>query len=401
MINPATNIGQMKQGQDMKTDVVIVAAGRGLRFGGEIPKQYQLLAGQPVLRHTLQKFTEHPDVRELIVVIAESDIDLFAKSFPDNPPTMVIGGATRSQSVYAGLQALDKISCGNVLIHDGARPFVSPEDISAITAKLNEVKACAPALPVVDAIKEVDQASGEVIKDAERQRFLRIQTPQGFNYNAIMHAFAARDRHVSYVDDFSIALQAGISCKTIMGNEDNFKITTLNDLQRAEQMIQQKASVSVTGTGYDVHQISPGDTMVLCGVVFECGFSLKGHSDADVGLHAITDGILGAMALGDIGDHFPPSEVKWKNADSSVFLRHAAELAQNHGAQIVHVDVTLICEQPKINPFRKQMRARIADILLLDITQVSVKATTTEKLGFAGRKEGIAALASVTVLKGL
>jgi len=383
----------------MKTDVVIVAAGRGSRFSSKRPKQYCLLGGQTILQQTVKAFSQHPSVANLIVVIAKADIHLFEEAFPKNPPQRVFGGETRSQSVFAGLMALQSQSSGLVLIHDGARPFVTANDITAVLSELEQTEACAPALAVIDAIKEVDIITGAVLKDANRDQIKRVQTPQGFHFNKLLAAYREIDLQKKYDDDLSIALQAELSCKIIAGNPGNFKITTPDDLQKAKQKMQDKPQICVTGTGYDVHQICPGNSISLCGITLNCDFSLKGHSDADVGLHAITDALLGAMALGDIGDHFPPTDKQWQGASSHIFLSRAAEQTNKHGGRVLHVDLTLICEQPKINPVKEQMRSKIAEILLLDITQVSVKATTTEQLGFTGRQEGIAALASVTVMK--
>ncbi|MCF6292122.1 MAG: bifunctional 2-C-methyl-D-erythritol 4-phosphate cytidylyltransferase/2-C-methyl-D-erythritol 2,4-cyclodiphosphate synthase [Robiginitomaculum sp.] len=383
----------------MKTDVVIVAAGSSTRFGGEIPKQYCKLYGQAILKRTYDLFAKSPLIRKVIVVIAKTDLELLKQAFNGSNPDFVYGGATRSQSVLAGLQSLQNEPPNKVLIHDAARPFINEGTISAIITMLDQVQGCAPALPIVDAIKYVDAISGEITSDADRNQILRMQTPQGFCYSSLMKSYDQLANEDDIHDDLTLALRSGMICKTIPGLPDNFKITTKSDLQRAERNMVQKVTFSVTGTGYDVHQICDGTGMFLCGVHIPGNISLKGHSDADVGLHAITDGLLGAMALGDIGDHFPPSEEKWKNASSDIFLSHAKYLTNENSATIAHVDVTLICEAPKIKPYREQMRKQIAKILEIDLSAVSVKATTTESLGFTGRGEGIAAMASVTVIK--
>lgn len=383
----------------MKIDVVIVAAGSSARFGGDRPKQYCLLAGRSILQRTVEQFTNHPNIRNVVVVIAKTAQDLFVESFDKNPPAFVIGGASRTQSVFAGLQALQEFSPDRVLIHDGARPFVTTADIGAVIALLDHGQGCAPALPIVDAIKAVDENTGLILADADRNAFKCVQTPQGFAYHALLKAYKKYSKNQNFDDDLSLAMHAGIICKFTAGNPDNIKITTQQDLTKAEQKMITRTSICVTGSGFDVHQTLAGSGMTLCGVFLDCQLALLGHSDADVGLHAITDGLLGAMALGDIGDHFPPSDAQWKNANSEIFLAYTHQLVQKHGGQVVHVDVTLICEAPKIKPYRQQMRQKIAEILNLKLDQVSVKATTTEKLGFTGRGEGIAAQASVTVMK--
>ncbi|MBL4616443.1 MAG: bifunctional 2-C-methyl-D-erythritol 4-phosphate cytidylyltransferase/2-C-methyl-D-erythritol 2,4-cyclodiphosphate synthase [Robiginitomaculum sp.] len=383
----------------MKTDVVIVAAGSSVRFGGETPKQYCKLSGQAVLKHTYDLFANSPLIRKVIVVIAKTDLKLFKQAFNGSSPDFVYGGAKRSQSVLAGLQSLQNDPPNKILIHDAARPFVNENTIISIITMLDEVQGCAPALPIVDAIKYVDAKSGRITADADRDQIFRIQTPQGFCYSSLVNSYNQLDSNEDAHDDLTLALRNGMVCKTILGLSENFKITTKSDLQKAERNMVQKTKFSVTGTGFDVHQICEGTGMVLCGVHIPGNISLKGHSDADVGLHAITDGLLGAMSLGDIGDHFPPSNEKWKNASSDTFLSHAKRLTDQNHATIAHVDITVICEAPKIKPYKQQMRKRIAEILEIDFSAVSVKATTTELLGFTGRGEGIAAMASVTIIK--
>ncbi|VAW02537.1 2-C-methyl-D-erythritol 2,4-cyclodiphosphate synthase [hydrothermal vent metagenome] len=383
----------------MKTAAIIVAAGTGTRFGGDVPKQYRNLAGKAILRHTYDVFAQHPAVDDIIIVIAQDAEPLFAKIFATPRPRFVFGGDSRTASVYAGLQALQNKQPEQVLIHDGARPFVSATEITEVLAALGQFDACAPALPIVDAIKRVDAITGKILADANRNQFQRVQTPQGFAYASLLAAYEQRDTKIQFDDDLSLAADAGMTCHTIAGNPTNIKITTQQNLDEAKRNMQPAAKIYVSGQGFDVHQLIAGDGMMLCGVHVPAEASLKGHSDADVGLHALTDAILGAMALGDIGEHFPPSDAQWKNANSSLFVRHAHKLAKQNGGKIIHVDMTLICETPKITPHRQDMRNAIAILLDLDISSVSVKATTTEKLGFAGRKEGIAAQACVSIEK--
>lgn len=383
----------------MKTDVVIVAAGSSTRFEGDIPKQYCQLSGQAVLKHTYDLFAAISSIRNIVVVIAKNDTKSLKQAFNGLAPDFVYGGNTRSQSVLAGLRSLSDDPPDTILIHDAARPFVDRQTISEIISMLHEASGCAPALPIIDAIKYVDIKSGTITADADRNKMMRMQTPQGFCYPSLMKAYNQLGAEEDVHDDLTLALRNGMICKTILGKPDNFKITTISDLQKAEKAMSKETMVSVTGTGFDVHQICAGTGMVLCGVHIAGNLSLKGHSDADVGLHAITDGLLGAMALGDIGDHFPPSDAQWKNVNSDIFLSHAKKLATENGAKIIHVDVTLICEAPKIKPYREQMRKQIAKILEITISQISVKATTTETLGFTGRGEGVAAMANVTVVK--
>ncbi len=385
----------------MKTAVVIVAAGSGTRFGGELPKQYCDLAGQSVLRRTARAFFEHPEIGQVMIVIAKNSKQQFENAMDTSCPAHVSGGASRTQSVQAGLAALEQTKPDLVLIHDGARPLVGSEDISAVIDGLSHADGCAPAIPIVDAIKQVDSKTGKIIGDADRNQYQCVQTPQGFHYEQLVSAYGNVPTDREYVDDLAVAMAAGMTCKLVSGNPDNLKITTQADLVKANQLMTAKDKIQITGLGLDVHQTCAVSTangpMVLCGIEFDSELALKGHSDADVGLHAITDAILGAMALGDIGDHFPPSDEQWKNANSDLFLTHAKQLAEQHGGQVRHVDITLICEAPKIAPFRLQMREYIADLLGLPLTRVSVKATTTEKLGFTGRGEGIAAQACVTM----
>ncbi len=374
---------------------LVVAAGRGHRFGAELPKQFLSLAGKPVLRHALEALAAHPAIDAVQTVIHRDDQDLYeaaAAGLDLRPPAD--GGATRQESVRLGLEALADLKPRQVLIHDAARPFVSGEIIDRVLAGLENHPGVIPAVPVADTLKRVED--GSVSGTVDRSGLWRAQTPQGFRYADILAAhadFAGRE----LTDDAALLEAAGLTVGIVEGAERNFKITSKDDMERAEGLLAGGRRETRCGTGFDVHRFGPpvpgGLTIQLCGLAVPHDRALLGHSDADVGLHAITDAILGALGQGDIGSHFPPSDPQWKGADSAVFLRAAGELAAARDGRIVHLDVTLICEAPKIGPRREAMVARIAEILELDPGRISVKATTTESLGFTGRREGIAAQA--------
>ena len=358
-----------------------------------MPKQYRPIAGQPVLRHTIFRFVRHPGIGQVIVVIADEDRDRAKTALAGLDVMFVTGGATRTASVRAGLDAVpDGVDL--VLIHDGARPFVPAALIDAVLEGLQIADGALPVLPVADALWS---GSGDhVAKPVSRDGIFRAQTPQGFRLSAIRAAYAAlAHTDTEMADDVAVARAAGIDVRLVPGDEENFKLTQAEDFERAERMANR--GESVTGSGFDVHRLEPADHMMLCGVRIEEGLGLSGHSDADAGLHAITDALLGAIAAGDIGQHFPPSDPQWKGASSDRFLEHAVMLARDAGATLVHVDVTLICERPKIGRYRDAMRNRLGDILQLPLDRVSVKATTTEGLGFTGRGETLSAQALVTV----
>lgn len=369
---------------------ILVAAGKGARIGGDIPKQYRKIGGKAVLRRTLEAVRAVPRIGEIIIVVTESD-PYISKLIADMKNIRVVtGGATRTASVKAGLAALSKNPPDLVLIHDGARPFVSTLVINSVIDALSETPAAVPALPIPDALKFLD---GSTI---DREQLRRVQTPQGFHFDKIWPAFELLDDNATFADDIEVAKIAGLDIAFTAGDINNFKVTYPEDFAKAEAMLTTDTYIA-TGTGFDVHRFTDGDTMWLCGVPIDCGFTLLGHSDADVGLHALTDAILGALAFGDIGDHFPPSDPKWKGASSDKFLLFAIEKIKERGGELQHVDVTLICEKPKIKPHRETMRARVAELCGLPLNRVSVKATTTEKLGFTGRGEGMAAQASATI----
>ena len=374
---------------------LIVAAGRGTRFGGALPKQYLPLGGTTVLRHAVAAFAAHPRIGGVQVVIREEDHDIFAAAVSGLallPP--VPGGAERQDSVRLGLEALVRHDPARVLIHDAARPFPDPALIDRVLDALDRAPAAIPALPLGDTIKRV--ADGVIRETVDRAQLWRAQTPQGFHFKAILAAHHAAVGQV-LTDDAAVAEAAGMAPVVVPGSEDNLKVTAAQDLASAERLLAARTADVRVGQGFDVHPFGPGDHIMVCGVAIPHDAGLVGHSDADVGLHALTDALLGAIGAGDIGVHFPPSEPRWRGAASDRFLEHAAALVREKGGDIAAVDVTIICERPKIAPHRAHMIERIAAILPISPARVSVKATTTERLGFTGRGEGIAAQAVATV----
>lgn len=374
---------------------LIVAAGRGTRFGGAVPKQYLPLGAGTVLRHAVTAFARHPRISGVQVVIRGEDRAIFQRATAGLsllPP--VPGGAERQDSVRLGLEALAPHDPDRVLIHDGARPFPEAGLIDRVIDALEGAPAAIPALPLGDTIKRVE--NGVIRETIDRSRLWRAQTPQGFHFRPILTAHRAAAGSV-LTDDAAIAEAAGIAPVVVAGSEENLKVTTANDLAAAERLLASRLGDIRVGQGFDVHGFMPGDHVVICGVEIPHDHSLAGHSDADVGLHALTDALLGAIGAGDIGMHFPPSDPRWRGAPSHLFLRHAADLVRDRGGSIAAVDVTVICERPKIGPHRIRMIERVAEILGIAADRVSVKATTTERLGFTGRGEGIAAQAVATV----
>ncbi len=377
------------------TVALLVAAGRGRRMSGDIPKQYLDLCGRPVLRHTLEAFCRHPDVGGVRVVIHRDDeADFLATADGLNVGTPIIGGETRQESVRLGLEALSGDGPERVLIHDGARPLVSKEIIDRVLDALRNADGVIPALDVPDTLKRVKDTA--VLETVPREGIVRAQTPQGFRFPKILAAHRDTSGQ-ELTDDAAVAEACGLSVVTVPGEEANLKITNDEDLRRAADLLQPAASGVRMGTGFDVHRFGRGDRVRLGGIDIAHERGLSGHSDADVALHALTDALLGALAEGDIGSHFPPSDPQWRGVDSGQFLQHAVELLHKRGGQLLHADLTLICESPKIGPHRDAMRARIAELLGVSADRVSVKATTTEGLGFTGRAEGIATQAAVTV----
>lgn len=386
--------------------VLIVAAGRGTRLKTTQPKQYLELAGAPILRHALSAFTDHPAINLVQVVISTDDKTTYEKATKDITTRLlpsVIGGATRQASVLAGLKALVPHNPDLILVHDGARPFVSNDIISRVVEGLAKAKAVTLALPVVDTIKQVN--GNKIEKTLDRAKLMTVQTPQGFDFQALLEAHKAIPDQALFTDDAAIAEHAGLDVICVEGDRANIKITTQADLEYAHRQITADDKMMQThiGQGFDVHRFGPGNKLILCGVEIPHTHSLVGHSDADAGLHALTDALLGTIGEGDIGTHFPPSDKAWKDAPSSLFLDKARDLIAERGGTIINADLTLICEAPKIGPHRPAMRAQVAEILKVDISRISIKATTSEGLGFTGRKEGIAAqaIASVSLPKTL
>jgi len=376
---------------------IIVAAGRGTRAGGVLPKQYQDLTGKPVLAHSILVLAQQPEITHSIVVIHPDDRDLFDKTVRPHlgahQVQVVTGGRQRSDSVRSGLLAIDKVAIQKVLIHDGARPLASADICQSVIAALQESEGAAPALPIVEALwfGENDTVKNTI----DRSALYRAQTPQGFDLQRLLAAYD--NLKTSASDDVEVATRAGMSVRIVPGDEKNIKITHPQDFALAAGMLGQAMDVRI-GTGFDVHAFKDGNSVVLCGVSIPHTRSLQGHSDADVAMHAITDAIFGAIAAGDIGRHFPPSDKKWEDADSRIFLEHAVDLVQQNNLRISNVDCTIICEQPKISPHADAMQANIADITGIAVQRISIKATTSERLGFTGRGEGIAAQASVSLV---
>lgn len=381
------------------TVAIVVAAGRGLRAGGERPKQYAILAGAPVIRRSLACFAKHAEISNVLPVIHPDDMPLFrdaAAGFDILEP--VFGGATRQASVHAGLEALASHRPQIVLVHDAARPFASSALVTRAIESGRKFGACVPALAVNDTVKAVD-TSGRIVETLERSRLRTVQTPQAFAFPALLdaHRKAAKAGRHDFTDDAALAEWAGMKVNVFAGEEGNIKLTTADDFARAEMTIASALGDVRVGTGYDVHAFGDGDHVVLGGVRMAHTRGLTGHSDADVAIHALVDAILGALADGDIGAHFPPGDPQWRGASSDKFLRFAAERVQVRGGRIAHLDIDLICEAPRIGPHRDAMRARIAEIAGVAVERVAVKATTNEKLGFIGRGEGIGALATATI----
>ncbi|MCK5444873.1 MAG: bifunctional 2-C-methyl-D-erythritol 4-phosphate cytidylyltransferase/2-C-methyl-D-erythritol 2,4-cyclodiphosphate synthase [Rhodospirillaceae bacterium] len=372
---------------------LIVAAGRGQRFGADVPKQYAPLGPATVLGMTARAFLAHPGIDGVRCVIHEDDRDLYARSVEGlNLLEPVVGGATRQQSVLSGLESLSELNPQKILIHDAARPFVSSQIIDDVIAALDDQPGAIPAVAVSDTLKHCED--GRIQATVSRDALYRAQTPQGFRYREILEAHHRYcDREMT--DDAQLFEEAGIAVAEIAGEEGNFKITTAEDHARAQMMF--GATDIRTGFGYDVHRLVDGDAITLCGVTIQSNRALKGHSDADVALHALCDALLGAMGEGDIGSHFPPGDARWQNAPSAIFVEHAIALLVGRGGRLINADITIVCEAPKIGPHREEMCLKMAEILGVERHRVSLKATTTEGLGATGRGEGIAAQAVVSL----
>ncbi|MGY9060992.1 MAG: bifunctional 2-C-methyl-D-erythritol 4-phosphate cytidylyltransferase/2-C-methyl-D-erythritol 2,4-cyclodiphosphate synthase [Rhodospirillales bacterium] len=376
-----------------KSVALIVAAGRGHRFGGEMPKQYTQLDGAPVLRHTVMAFLSQPKIDHVRVVIHPDDMDLYEAATEGlGLKTPIFGGEERQDSVRLGLQQIADDAPDFVLIHDGARPYISADVISRVLDALGSAAGAIPTLPLTDTIKRV--IDGKIVATEDRFELWRAQTPQGFRYSDILNAHLELTGQ-SLTDDAAICEAVGLTVVRVEGDDKNVKITTLSDIQASDNGEIFKETRS--GIGFDVHRFADGDHVVLCGVKIAHTHSLEGHSDADVALHALTDALLGAVGEDDIGHFFPPSDEQWRGVASDQFVSHAVKLIDSKGGRIVNVDITMMCEAPKVGPYRLLMRERVATFLKISPSRVNVKATTTEKLGFTGRGEGIAAQAIANV----
>lgn len=392
----ATPVGARRLAAQKTIAVVVVAAGTGERVGGG-PKQYRLLAGKPVLARTIEAFTRRPDITWVQVVVHRDHVEQFRKLGLADPKVLppVLGAAARQGSVLAGLEALAPFGPDLVLIQDAARPLVSDAVIDGVIAALG--RAALPVVPVTDTIKR--SRDGAFAHGTENRRELfAAQTPQGFAFDVILEAHRrAASGPEEFTDDAAIAEWAGVSVALTAGSARNIKLTHAEDFERAERLLGGNIMETRVGTGFDVHPFEPGDAVWLGGVRIPHGAKLKGHSDADAALHALTDAIYGALGEGDIGTFFPPSDPRWKGAASSVFLGHAAGLVAKRGGRIVNLDLTIVCEAPKISPHVAAMKIAIAEAAGISANRVAVKATTSEKLGFTGRSEGLMAIATATV----
>jgi 2-C-methyl-D-erythritol 4-phosphate cytidylyltransferase / 2-C-methyl-D-erythritol 2,4-cyclodiphosphate synthase len=385
----------------MKIGAVVVAAGTGSRAGGEKPKQYQVIGGRPVVWWALKSFCDHPSISHIQPVIGAGQNDLFASATKDlaiDPP--VIGGETRQESCRRGLEAIARHTVTHVLIHDAARPFVSTDLISRVIAGLQEHQSAIPGLAIADTIKKAPY--GTIERTIDRTGLWTVQTPQGFAFEAIRaaHEKAVQTGQSSLTDDAAVAELAGLQVAIIPGDAGNLKMTTAADLAEADRTL--SASFKDlpdirTGIGIDIHPFGEGDHVMLCGVPIAHTHRLVGHSDADAALHALTDAILGAIGEGDIGTHFPPSDPQWKNAPSALFLARAVELVTRRGGKVGNVDIAILAEAPRLSPHLPAMKAKLAALLGIAEDRIAIKATTTEKLGFVGRGEGITAYATVLV----
>lgn len=384
--------------------VIIVAAGRGHRFGGEMPKQYLEVHQQPLVRHAVQAFLDHPAIDLILPVIHPDDADILANALGGlDYLEPVAGGAARQDSVRNGLEGLASSAPDYVLVHDAARPMVAPALIDRVIEALQDTSGVIPGIAVVDTLKRADD-DGIITDTVSRDGLWRAQTPQGFKYADLLAAHRSAIGQ-ELTDDAAVMEASGYRVAVVLGDENNIKVTTPDDLMRMEEIMSDDSAQAKLvrspsfriGSGYDVHKLGPGDHVTLCGVKITSERALIGHSDADVALHAVTDAVFGAIADGDIGSHFPPTDSQWRGASSDQFLAYACERMRERGFELSNIDLTIICEKPKIGPHRDAMRARLAEIAQIDVSCVSVKATTTERLGFTGRGEGIAAEAVIII----
>jgi len=392
--------------QPMSLGILVVAAGRGERAGSpqDGPKQYRTIGSKAIIAHTLEGFMTWPHHSAIVVVIHRDDEALFSTASAGLAENVSVastfGGATRQQSVLAGLRSLKGSDVTHVLIHDAVRPFFNHALLDDIRSALEGgALAVLPATPVTDTLKRIG-ADRLVTETVARAGLYAAQTPQAFEFTAILeaHEKAVLDGRTDFTDDASIAEWAGIPVRLVAGIADNIKLTVARDISMADDRLSAQLPDVRTGNGYDVHQLEPGDGVTLCGVFLPHDQRLKGHSDADVALHALTDALLATCGAGDIGDHFPPSDPQWKGAASRIFIEHAAKVVRENGGTIMNADVTLIAEAPKIGPRRLEMRQALSTFLGIGIDRCSVKATTNEEIGFVGRREGIAAIATATVV---
>jgi len=384
--------------------VIIVAAGRGHRFGGEMPKQYLEVHQQPLVRHAVQAFLDHPAIDLILPVIHPDDADILANALGGlDYLEPVAGGAARQDSVRNGLEGLASSAPDYVLVHDAARPMVAPALIDRVIEALQDTSGVIPGIAVVDTLKRADD-DGIITDTVSRDGLWRAQTPQGFKYADLLAAHRSAIGQ-ELTDDAAVMEASGYRVAVVLGDENNIKVTAPDDLMRMEEIMSDDSAQAKLvrspsfriGSGYDVHKLGPGDHVTLCGVKITSERALIGHSDADVALHAVTDAVFGAIADGDIGSHFPPTDSQWRGASSDQFLAYACERMRERGFELSNIDLTIICEKPKIGPHRDAMRARLAEIAQIDVSCVSVKATTTERLGFTGRGEGIAAEAVIII----
>ena len=376
-----------------KTIALLVAAGSGTRAGEAVPKQFRRIGGKPLLRHAVEHLV-HPLVDDIVIVIGPGQEALYAEAMGPEPPQIATGGETRQQSVRNGLEAIAASGGARfVLVHDAARAFLPPQVIERLVENLDDHQGAVPVLPVVDSLVRTVPTLGVPV---DRSGLVRVQTPQAFRFEDILEAHRAWGGTAEATDDAQVARAAGLRVASVEGDPMLEKLTFPQDFARAERLLA-SSLVSRTGLGFDVHAFAAGEQLWLGGVLIPHSVGLKGHSDADVALHALTDALLGTIGEGDIGQHFPPNYSKWRGAASSHFLDHARSLIEARGGRIDHIDLTIICEMPKIGPHREAIRSRIAELLRLPIDRISVKATTTERLGFTGRGEGIAAQAVATV----
>ena len=383
----------MTKEKQVNVFALVMAAGSGTRGGGEIPKQYRLIAGESILSRSIKSLLSHPKIDAVTVVISELDEPLFREycGYLKNT-SFIFGGSDRQESVRLGLESLLKFNPDFVLIHDGVRPFLPKQVVDDILFNLETEDCVIPILRINDSLKKA--VGGRITGSVDRNQYVRTQTPQGFRYSKIMEAHLTKSG-LSLSDDAALA-EEGDSLATVDGSEDLFKITYASDLKKAAQFIASNYEYRV-GNGFDVHKFGSGKGVTLCGVSLPHNLSLVGHSDADVALHAITDALLGALAEGDIGEHFPPTDPKWKDISSDIFLQRAIELMIGKAGEIVNVDLTIICELPKIGPFKSKMRQNLSEIFQTPLKNINIKATTSEGLGAMGRKEGISSQATVTI----